>query len=60
MIAGVDNGSQVSMEPFKANRRKAFHGLCLAIIQARHKRGNVIVEASAKGLMSDSLILKAH
>ncbi|MDQ3819046.1 MAG: DUF4982 domain-containing protein, partial [Acidobacteriota bacterium] len=27
-IAGVDNGSPISHEPFKANYRKAFHGMC--------------------------------
>ena len=50
-IAGVDNGSQSSMEPFKANHRKAFHGLCLAIIQSTHKGGIITVKASAIGLV---------
>jgi len=49
-IAGVDNGSETSMEPFKANYRKVFHGLCLAIIQPTHKGGNIVVKATAGGL----------
>lgn len=49
-IAGVDNGFQASLEPFKANYRKAFHGLCLAIIQAEEKAGSIRLTASATGL----------
>lgn len=49
-IAGVDNGSQSSLEPFKAQRRKAFHGLCLAIIQSGAKKGVITLNASSKGL----------
>ncbi|RZK40421.1 MAG: DUF4982 domain-containing protein [Pedobacter sp.] len=51
-IAGVDNGFQASLEPFKANYRKAYHGLCLAIIQATEKKGTIKVKASADGLES--------
>ena len=51
-IAGVDNGSPTSMEPFKANYRKAFNSLALAIIQAKEKAGNVTLKASAEGLQS--------
>lgn len=58
-IAGVDNGSQVSMEPFKANHRKAFHGLCLAIIQSDSKGGAISITASSAGLESAKLDLKS-
>ncbi|MGN6639066.1 MAG: beta-galactosidase GalB [Mucilaginibacter sp.] len=56
-IAGVDNGSQVSLEPFKADHRKAFHGLCLAIIQANSTIGKVTVKAASKGLTSAAINL---
>ncbi|RYD85564.1 MAG: DUF4982 domain-containing protein, partial [Sphingobacteriales bacterium] len=36
-IVSVDNGDPVSHDPFKANYRKAFHGLALAIIQGKEK-----------------------
>jgi beta-galactosidase len=49
-IAGVDNGHQTSMEPFKANYRKAFNGLCLAILQAQEEAGEVKFTASSEGL----------
>lgn len=31
-IAGVDNGSQISQERFKANHRKAFFGKCMIVV----------------------------
>lgn len=51
-IAGVDNGSQTSMEPFKANERKAFSGMCLVIIQSNGKEGTIDFTAGAEGLES--------
>lgn len=56
-IAGVDNGYQASMEPFKASYRKAFNGKCLAIIQTREKAGSIKLLASAEGLRSAEVIL---
>ncbi len=49
-IAGVDNGNQVSHESFKANKRKAFNGKCLLIIQSKSKKGKVSIEATSEGL----------
>jgi beta-galactosidase len=56
-IAGVDNGLQTSMEPFKADYRKAFNGLCLAIIQSKEQAGKIILEATSKGLQSASIVI---
>ncbi|RKR84347.1 beta-galactosidase [Mucilaginibacter gracilis] len=49
-IAGVDNGQQTSLEPFKGNQHKAFNGLCLLIVQSRQISGKVSVSASSPGL----------
>ncbi|MFV0377720.1 MAG: beta-galactosidase GalB [Mangrovibacterium sp.] len=49
-IAGVDNGYQASTEPFKANYRKAFNGMCLLIVQSTAKSGTIKVTASSEGL----------
>jgi beta-galactosidase len=57
LIAGVDNGSQTSMEPFKARQRKAYNGLCLAIIQSTQKAGKIILEASSSGLRTASITI---
>ncbi len=58
-IAGVDNGSQVSHEPFKANSRKAFHGMALAIIQSKGKAGRLVLKATAAGLAPASVVIEA-
>ncbi len=47
---GVDNGYQASLEPFKANYRKAFNGKCLLIVQATEDAGEIAVSASGEGL----------
>lgn len=57
-IVGVDNGYQASLEPFKANYRKAFNGLCLLIIQSTEKPGNILVKAGSEELTEDTIIIK--
>lgn len=57
-IGGVDNGSQISLESFKADHRKAFHGLCLAIIQSDNKAGIISITAKSAGLEPVRLKLK--
>ena len=47
-IAGVDNGSQFSMERFKANNRKAFFGKCLVVLQSTKNIGEI--HLTAKGV----------
>jgi len=56
-IAGVDNGFQASVEPFKASYRKAFHGLCLAILQSTEKAGSIKLTATSAGLKGMSIII---
>jgi beta-galactosidase len=56
-IAGVDNGDEVSHDPFKANYRKAFNGLALAIVQAKEKKGEVTFTATAEGMQAASVVL---
>jgi beta-galactosidase len=57
-IAGVDNGDEVSHDPFKASYRKAFNGLALAIIQSNEKAGAITFTASADGLQGATVILQ--
>ena len=59
-IASVDNGDEVSHDPFKANYRKAFNGLALAIIQAKEKAGTVTFTATSTGLQPATVILKTE
>lgn len=49
---GVDNGSPISLEPFKAHKRKAFYGKALLIVQSdKYRSGEIIVTAAATGLV---------
>jgi beta-galactosidase len=59
-VAGVDNGSEISHESFKANQRHAFHGLALAIIQSRGRSGGIVLKATASGLTSATLAITAR
>ena len=56
-IASVDNGDEVSHDPFKADYRKAFNGLALAIVQAKEKAGDVTFTATSKGLEGAEVVL---
>ncbi len=55
LIAGVDNGSETSLEPFKADHHTAFNGLALAVIKSKEKKGKVKLTASAEGLQPASI-----
>ncbi|GAC1308019.1 MAG: beta-galactosidase GalB [Mucilaginibacter sp.] len=59
-IASVDNGDEVSHDPFKADYRKAFNGLALAIIQSKEKAGNITFTATSAGLQGATVVLKTH
>jgi beta-galactosidase len=59
-IVGVDNGSQNSMESFKASHRKAFYGKCLVVLQNNGKKGSIRLTASSDGLPSASTELQAN
>jgi beta-galactosidase len=54
-IAGTDNGNPISLESFKDNHRKAFHGLALAVIQSKLAAGKVTITAISPGLQSSDI-----
>lgn len=54
-IAGVDNGNQTSMERFKDNKRKAFNGKCLVVLQNNGTKGTARLKAVSEGL-EDALV----
>jgi beta-galactosidase len=60
LIAGVDNGNQISHESFKANQRRALHGMALAIVQARQKAGRIVLKATADNLAAASVVITAR
>jgi len=56
-LIGVDNGDPLSYESFKTNRRSAFNGLCLALVQSTASAGSIRITAMSPGLNSASLTI---
>jgi len=59
VIAGVGNGNPISHEYFKTGERRAFHGLCLAVIQSKLKRGAIRLSAESEGLPAAKVFIQA-
>jgi len=49
-LIGVGNGDPTSHESDIGNVRRAFSGMCMAILQSTKKGGNITVEAGSPGL----------
>ncbi|MEJ2009940.1 MAG: beta-galactosidase GalA [Acidobacteriota bacterium] len=58
-LIGVGNGDPTSHESDKGTSRKAFSGLCMAIVQSEKTSGNITVEATSPGLASASVTIAA-
>ncbi len=54
-LIAVDNGNAASVESFQANYRKAFSGMCLAVIKSTKQGGEVLLKAGSKGLKGSSV-----
>ena len=58
VIAGVDNGNQTAVdEHYKDNKRKAFSGKAMLIVQSTEGEGSISITASSAGLTSDSVTI---
>jgi beta-galactosidase len=51
-LIGTGNGDPTNQEPDKGTSRKAFSGLCMALVQTTKAAGSITVEASSPGLAS--------
>jgi beta-galactosidase len=50
-LIGVDNGNMADMTAdFKGTTKKAFHGMCLAMVQATASAGQIRMTATSPGL----------
>jgi beta-galactosidase len=58
-IIGVGNGDPISHESDQADRRRAFNGLCMAIVQTDRRAGDIVVEATSPGLKGATAKVKA-
>jgi beta-galactosidase len=59
-ILGVGNGDPSDHDPDKANNRKAFHGHCIAVIEAGSKPETLKLTATSPGLTSASITFKVQ
>ena len=61
-IAAVDNGNAATVEPFQADSRKAFSGMCLVILRSRLcDAGKIQIGAASERLRSaETQIIVAH
>ena len=57
-LIGVDNGDPASHESFQAAERKAFNGLCLAIVKSTARPGEIQVTVTSPGLQAKSVVVK--
>jgi beta-galactosidase len=58
-IAGVDNGSPVSLESFHSNQHTAMAGKVLCIVQSKKEKGSIRLTAGSPGLQSSTIIINA-
>lgn len=56
-IAGVANGDPISLEPATGKQRRAFSGMCQAVVQSTGKGGEITLKASSPGLPDATIIL---
>ncbi|MCG8481329.1 MAG: DUF4982 domain-containing protein, partial [Spirochaetales bacterium] len=57
-LIAVDNGNAASVEPFCGTKRKAFSGLCLAILRSvRGTPGDIVLSASSVGLRGAEVVV---
>jgi beta-galactosidase len=58
-IAAVDSANNSSHEPFQATERQAYQGECVAFVRATSPSGKIVLIATAPGLKSGSVTIKA-
>ncbi len=59
-IAGVDNGYQASLEPFKSDHRMAYNGMCLLIVQSGKEAGFITVAAESGSMPRAEIRIRAR
>jgi beta-galactosidase len=58
-VAGVGSGNPRDMSSFQQPKKKAYQGICLAIIRPETTPGNINVKATAEGLKEASVVITA-
>ncbi|NIA29901.1 MAG: DUF4982 domain-containing protein [Actinobacteria bacterium] len=58
-IVGVGNGDIASHEPNKVTYRKAYNGLCAAIVRSGQKAGEIVLTAKSAGLKEGRITIQS-
>lgn len=59
VVVAVDSGNNSSHEPFQATSRRAYQGVCFAMLKAKVSHGRITITGSAPGLASGSVTIQA-
>jgi len=60
-IAAVGNGNAATTEPFIAEYRKAFSGLCLLVVKSKKgESGQISIKAESENLQVANMVLHSH
>jgi beta-galactosidase len=59
-LRATDNGLQTSHESFQSSSRKAFNGLCLAVIQSTDESGRIQIKATSSHLKQAVLNIQSR
>ncbi|MCE1198339.1 MAG: DUF4982 domain-containing protein [Marinilabiliales bacterium] len=59
-LVGVGNGNPISLEPAQSHERRAFSGMCLAILRSNGTKGQIHLKASSTGLKEAEIRVKTE
>ena len=59
-LIGAGNGDPTDHAPDKGTSRKAFSGLCMAVVQSTKQAGSITVQAASPGLVSATVTISAR
>ena len=58
-LIAVDNGNAATTESFQASYRKAFNGMCLAILKSEKTGGKISLKAKSKSLQAAEITIES-
>jgi beta-galactosidase len=58
-LAATNNGYEADTTDFSSPVKKAYNGLCLAVVRAGATAGSIVLKASSPGLAADSVTIRS-
>jgi beta-galactosidase len=59
-VIGVGNGNPSDLDADRAERRRAFNGLCMAIVQSTREAGELRLEATSPGIRAAAITFNSY